>query len=182
MQMDDILLIAEETMEKTINNLKDRLTNIRAGRANPSMLDPVKVLYYGAETPLNQIANISVPEARKLQVKPYDKSILSDIEKAIYEADLGLTPNNTGDMIFISIPELTEDRRKELVKQAKGMSEEAKVALRNIRQDAMNDVKKLELSEDEEKRAEKEVQDLINKYNKIVEDVLGDKEEELMTI
>ena len=182
MQMDDILLIAEETMEKTINNLKDRLTNIRAGRANPSMLDPVKVLYYGAKTPLNQIANISVPEARKLQVKPYDKSILSDIEKAIYEADLGLTPNNTGDMIFISIPELTEDRRKELVKQAKGMSEEAKVALRNIRQYAMNDVKKLELSEDEERVAEKEVQDLINKYNKIVEDVLKDKEEELMTI
>ena len=107
---------------------------------------------------------------------------LSDIEKAIYEADLGLTPNNTGDMIFISIPELTEDRRKELVKQAKGMSEEAKVALRNIRQDAMNDVKKLELSEDEERIAEKEVQDLINKYNKIVEEVLSDKENELMTI
>ena len=180
--MDEILLQAEESMEKTINNLKDRFTNIRAGRANPSMLDPVKVDYYGAETPLNQLANVSVPEARKLQVKPYDKSILSDIEKAIYEANLGLTPNNTGDMIFISIPELTEDRRKELVKQAKGMSEEAKVALRNIRQDAMNDVKKLELSEDEEKRAEKEVQDLINKYNKIVEEVLSDKEEELMRI
>ncbi len=180
--MDEILLETEETMEKTINNLKDRLTNIRAGRANPSMLDPVKVMYYGAETPLNQIANISVPEARKLQIKPYDKSCLSDIEKGIYEANLGLTPNNTGDMIFISIPELTEDRRKELVKQAKGMSEEAKVALRNIRQDALSDVKKLELNEDEEKRAEKEVQDLINKYNKIVEDVLSDKEEELMTI
>ena len=180
--MDDILLVTEESMEKTINNLKDRFTNIRAGRANPSMLDPVKVLYYGAETPLNQIANISVPEARKLQVKPYDKSCLSDIEKAIYEADLGLTPNNTGDMIFISIPELTEDRRKELVKQAKAMSEEAKVALRNIRQDAMNDVKKLELSEDEEKRAQEEVQELINKYNKIVEDTLSVKEEELMTI
>lgn len=180
--MDEILLVTEESMEKTINNLKDRFTNIRAGRANPSMLDPVKVLYYGAETPLNQIANVSVPEARKLQVKPYDKSCLSDIEKAIYEADLGLTPNNTGDMIFISIPELTEDRRKELVKQAKGMSEEAKVALRNIRQDAMNDVKKLELSEDEERQAEKEVQDLINKYNKIVDETLSNKEEELMTI
>ena len=180
--MDEILLETEESMEKTINNLKDRLTNIRAGRANPSMLDPVKVMYYGAETPLNQIANISVPEARKLQIKPYDKSCLSDIEKGIYEANLGLTPNNTGDMIFISIPELTEDRRKELVKQAKVMSEEAKVALRNIRQDAMSDVKKLELNEDEEKRAEKEVQDLINKYNKIVEDVLSNKEEELMTI
>ena len=180
--MDDILLIAEEEMEKAINTYKDRLTNIRAGRANPSMLDSVKVEYYGALTPLNQLANVSVPEARKLQIKPFDKSCLADIEKGIYEANLGLTPNNTGDCIFITIPELTEDRRKELVKQAKAMSEEAKVALRNIRQDAMNDVKKLELSEDEEKRAQEEVQELINKYNKIVEDVLSDKEEELMTI
>jgi len=180
--MDEILLITEESMEKTINNLKDRLSNIRAGRANPSMLDPVKVDYYGAETPLNQLANISVPEARKLQVKPYDKSILSEIEKAIYEANLGLTPNNTGEMIFISIPELTEDRRKELVKQAKTMAEEAKVALRNIRQDSNNDIKKLELNEDEEKRSLQEVQELINTYNKKVDEVLSDKENELMTI
>ena len=180
--LDDILLEVEEKMTKSIESLKDRLTNIRAGRANPAMLDSVKVNYYGTDTPLNQVANISVPEARKLQIKPYDKSCLSDIEKAIYEADLGLTPNNTGEVIFISIPELTEDRRRELVKQAKAMSEEAKIALRNIRQDALSDVKKLELSEDEEKRAEQEVQDLINKYNKIVEDILKDKEEELMTI
>ena len=181
--MDEIYLETEESMEKTISNLKDRLTNIRAGRANPAMLDTVKVDYYGAETPLNQLANVSVPEARKLQVKPYDKSILSDIEKAIYEANLGLTPNNTGDMIFISIPELTEDRRKELVKQAKGMAEEAKVALRNIRQDANSDIKKLELNEDEEKGLINEVQqELINTYNKKVDEVLSSKEEELMTI
>ena len=180
--MDEIYLETEESMEKTISNLKDRLTNIRAGRANPAMLDTVKVDYYGAETPLNQLANVSVPEARKLQVKPYDKSILSDIEKAIYEANLGLTPNNTGDMIFISIPELTEDRRKELVKQAKGMAEEAKVALRNIRQDANSDIKKLELNEDEEKRSMDEIQELINTYNKKVDEVLADKENELMTI
>jgi len=180
--MDEIYLETEESMEKTISNLKDRLTNIRAGRANPSMLDTVRVDYYGAETPLNQLANVSVPEARKLQVKPYDKSILSDIEKAIYEANLGLTPNNTGDMIFISIPELTEDRRKELVKQAKGMAEEAKVALRNIRQDANNNIKKLELNEDEEKRSMDEIQELINTYNKKVDEVLSSKEEELMTI
>ena len=180
--MDEIYLETEESMEKTISNLKDRLTNIRAGRANPAMLDTVKVDYYGAETPLNQLANVSVPEARKLQVKPYDKSILSDIEKAIYEANLGLTPNNTGDMIFISIPELTEDRRKELVKQAKGMAEEAKVALRNIRQDANNNIKKLELNEDEEKRSMDEIQELINTYNKKVDEVLSSKEEELMTI
>ena len=180
--MDEIYLETEESMEKTISNLKDRLTNIRAGRANPAMLDTVKVDYYGAETPLNQLANVSVPEARKLQVKPYDKSILSDIEKAIYEANLGLTPNNTGDMIFISIPELTEDRRKELVKQAKGMAEEAKVALRNIRQDANSDIKKLELNEDEEKRSMDEIHELINTYNKKVDEVLSAKEDELMTI
>ena len=182
MDSDTILLDVTDRMDKALENLEKKFTTVRAGRANPSSLDGIMVEYYGVMTPLKQLANISVPEARKLQVKPYDKSCLSDIEKGIYEADLGLTPNNTGDMIFIAIPELTEDRRKELVKQAKGMAEEAKVALRNIRQDAMSDVKKLELSEDEEKRAEQEVQELINKYNKIVEDVLSSKEEELMTI
>ena len=180
--LDDILLEVEEKMTKSIESLKDRLTNIRAGRANPAMLDGVKVSYYGTDTPLNQVANISVPEARKLQIKPYDKSCLSDIEKAIYEADLGLTPNNTGELIFISIPELTEDRRRELVKQAKAMSEEAKIALRNIRQDANNDIKRLELNEDEEKYGQNEVQELINKYNKQVEDIAAEKEKELMTI
>ena len=180
--LDDILLEVEEKMNKSIDSLKDRLTNIRAGRANPAMLDSVKVNYYGTDTPLNQIANVSVPEARRLQVKPYDKSALADIEKAIYEANLGLTPNNTGEVIFIAIPELTEDRRRELVKQAKAMGEEAKIALRNIRQDANNDIKKLELNEDEEKWGENEVQELINKYNKQVEDVAAEKEKELMTI
>ena len=180
--IDEILLEVEEKMTKSIESLKDRLTNIRAGRANPAMLDGVKVNYYGTDTPLNQIANVSVPEARRLQVKPYDKSALADIEKAIYEANLGLTPNNTGEVIFIAIPELTEDRRRELVKQAKAMSEEAKIALRNIRQDANNDIKKLELNEDEEKWGENEVQELINKYNKQVEDVAAEKEKELMTI
>lgn len=180
--IDEILLEVEEKMTKSIDSLKDRLTNIRAGRANPSMLDGVKVNYYGTDTPLNQVANISVPEARKLQIKPYDKSCLADIEKSIYEADLGLTPNNTGEVIFIAIPELTEDRRRELVKQAKAMGEEAKIALRNIRQDANSDIKKLELNEDEEKWGENEVQEFINKYNKIVEEVIDEKEKELMTI
>ena len=180
--IDEILLEVEEKMTKSIDSLKDRLTNIRAGRANPSMLDGVKVNYYGTDTPLNQVANISVPEARKLQIKPYDKSCLSDIEKAIYEADLGLTPNNTGEVIFIAIPELTEDRRRDLVKQAKAMGEEAKIALRNIRQDANSDIKKLELNEDEEKWGENEVQEIINKYNKLVEEIIDEKEKELMTI
>ena len=180
--MDEILLEAEEKMEKATQNLEHRFTQIRAGRANPNILDGVKVNYYGAPTPLNQLANVSVPEARKLQIKAFDKTCLPDIEKAIYEADLGLTPNNTGELIFITIPELTEDRRRELVKQAKAMSEEAKIALRNIRQDANNSIKRLELNEDEEKYGESEVQELINKYNKIVDEKAKEKEEELMTI
>ena len=180
--MDEILLEAEEKMQKAIENLENRFTTIRAGRANPNILDNVKVDYYGAPTPLNQLATISVPEARKLQIKAFDKTCLPDIEKGIYEADLGLTPNNTGDLIFITIPELTEDRRRELVKQAKAMSEDAKIALRNIRQDANNAIKRLELNEDEEKRGESEVQDLINKYNKITDEKAKEKEEELMTI
>ena len=180
--MDDILLITEEEMEKAISTLQDRLTNIRAGRANPSMLDSVKVDYYGALTPLNQLANVSVPEARKLQVKPFDKSALANIEKGIYEANLGLTPNNTGDVIFITIPELTEDRRKELVKQTKGITEDARIALRKVRQEANDNIKKLELNEDEEKRSLNEIQELINKYNKKVDEILDSKEKELMTI
>lgn len=180
--MDDILLMAEEGMDKAIETLNDRLTNIRAGRANPSMLDSVRVDYYGALTPLNQLANISVPEARKLQIKPFDKSALNNIEKGIYEANLGLTPNNTGEVIFITIPELTEDRRKELVKQAKGMAEDARIALRKVRQESNDNIKKLEITEDEEKRGLSEIQDLINKYNKKVDEVLEAKEKELMTI
>ena len=182
-----LLEIAQEHIingqpEKAIETYKDRLSNIRAGRANPSMLDTVKVEYYGALTPLNQLANVSVPEARKLQIKPFDKSCLSDIEKGIYEANLGLTPNNTGEVIFITIPELTEDRRKELVKQTKGITEDARIALRKVRQEANDNIKKLELNEDEEKRSLAEVQDLINEYNKKVDEIATEKEKELMTI
>ena len=182
MDIDTILLEAEEKMQKAIENLQTRFTTIRAGRANPAILDSVKVDYYGAPTPLNQLATISVPEARKLQIKAFDKTCLPDIEKAIYEADLGLTPNNTGELIFIAIPELTEERRRELVKQSKALGEEAKIALRNIRQDANNAIKRLEVNEDEEKSATNEVQELINKYNKEVEEKEKEKEEELMTI
>ncbi len=180
--MDNILLETEERMNKVIENLEIRFTTIRAGRANPAILDGVRVNYYGTPTPLNSLATISVPEARKLQIKAFDKSCLSDIEKAIYEADLGLTPNNNGELIFITIPELTEDRRRELVKQSKAMCEEAKIALRNVRQDSNNEIKKLELNDDEEKYAMNEVQELINKYNKIVDEKTKEKEEELMTI
>lgn len=180
--MDEILLETEDKMGKAIESLEIKFKKVRAGRANPAVLDCVKVMYYGALTPLNQLATISVPEARRLQIKAFDKSCLSDIEKAIYEADLGLTPNNNGELIFISIPELTEDRRKELVKQVKKMAEETKIALRNIRQDANNSFKKLETNEDEEKIGTENVQEFINEYNKIVDKKLKEKEEELMTI
>ena len=181
--LDEIILEANEKMEKTIENLLERFKTIRAGRANPAILDGVKVEYYGTPTPLNQLATVSVPEARRLQIKPFDKSCLANIEKAIFEADLGLTPNNTGELIFIAIPELTEDRRREFVKQAKTLAEEAKIALRNIRQDANNAIKKdEEINEDMEKSLMNEVQDLINDFNKKVDEKLKEKEEELMTI
>ena len=180
--MDDILLSTEEKMESTIISLENRFTNVRAGRANPSMLDGIVVEYYGVSTPLKQLANISVPEARQLMVKPFDKSILGGIEKAIFEANLGITPNNNGECIFLVIPPLTEDRRKELVKQVKTMAEEGRIALRNIRQDANTAIKNLKLPEDEEKYGNEEVQELINKYNKIIDDKLKEKENDLMTI
>ena len=146
------------------------------------MLDGIMVEYYGVPTPLKQLANISIPEARQLSIKPFDKGILGDIEKAIFEANIGITPNNNGEVIFLVIPALTEDRRKELVKQVKQIAEEAKIALRNIRQDINNDIKKEKLPEDVEKQGNEEVQELINKYNKKVDDALKIKEQELMTI
>ena len=180
--METILLNAEEKMENTISSLETRFTNVRAGRANPNMLDGVSVEYYGAPTPLKQLANISIPEARQLMIKPFDKSILGGIEKAIFEANLGITPNNNGECIFLVIPPLTEERRKELVKQVKQLAEEARIALRNIRQDANTGIKNLKLPEDTEKEGNNEVQELINKYNKVIDEKLKVKEQELMTI
>ena len=180
--MDEILLNAEEKMENTISSLEYKFTNVRAGRANPSMLDGITVEYYGTETPLKQLANISVPEARQLMIKPFDRGILGGIEKAIFEANLGITPNNNGECIFLVIPPLTEDRRKELVKQVKSLAEEARIALRNIRQEANTGLKNLKLPEDTEKEGNEEVQELINKYNKTVDEKLKLKEQDLMTI
>ena len=180
--MDDILLSCEEKMEKTIGSLDNKFTTVRAGRANPNMLDGINVSYYGIETPIKSLANISIPEARQLMIKPFDKSILGDIEKAIFEANLGITPTNNGECIYLVIPALTEDRRKELVKQVKQLAEDAKIALRNIRQDSNNEVKNLKLTEDDERIGNEEIQDLIGKYNKIVDERLKDKEKELMTI
>lgn len=169
-------------MKSSIENLKHRFTTVRAGRANPALVNNIKVAYYGVDTPLVQLATVSVPEARQLHIKPFDKSCLKDIEKAIFEANLGVTPTNNGEIIIITIPELTEERRKEYVKEAKGLAEEAKIALRNIRQDANNAIKKLEIPEDDQKGAQDDVQELIVKYNKVIEEKLKAKEEELMSI
>ena len=173
---------AEKKMGQTIESLKNKLLNIRAGRANPAMLNGVMVSYYGTPTPIQSVANITVPEAKQLFIKPYDRSTLKDIERAINEANLGIAPTNNGEMIILTIPDLTEERRREYVKQAKAVGEEAKVALRNIRQDANNEIKKCEYPEDEEKMYLDEIQELIAKYNKLVDDEIREKEEELMQV
>lgn len=172
----------ESKMEKVIKNLDERLTTIRAGRANPSMLHGIMVPYYGTPTPIQSLANITVPEAREMFVKPFDRSVLKDMERAIHEANLGFSPVNNGEMIILAIPELTEERRREYVKQAKAVCEEAKIALRTIRQDANNDIKALELPEDEEKQELEDIQELINKYNKIIDEKGKEKEAELMAV
>ena len=178
--MDEILMGASMKMESSIENMEHRFANVRAGRASASIVNGVLVSYYGVDTPLQQLANISIPEARQICIKPYDKSCLSAIEKAIYESNIGLTPNNNGEVIILNIPPLTEETRKEYVKQVKAMAEEAKIALRNIRQDANNDIKKLELTDDEKKSGNEDVQELIDKFNKKVEEKLKEKEDELM--
>ena len=180
--MEEILLEVETRMESAIENMEKRFINVRAGRANPSILDGVMVSYYGVMTPLKQLATISVPEARQLMIKPFDRGSLGAIEKGIFEANIGLTPNNNGEVIILNIPALTEETRRDYVKQVKSMAEECKIALRNIRQDGNNDIKKLELPEDDIKAGNEEVQELINKYNKVVEEKLKIKEEELMSV
>ena len=178
----DYLNEIEFKMEEAMENLEKRLSTVRAGRANPNMLSNIVVDYYGTPTPLNSLANITVPEARQLFVKPFDKGTLKDIDHAIQEANLGINPTNNGEMIILTLPELTEDRRKEYVKQAKGIGDDAKVSLRNIRQEGNNKIKADELPEDEEKRILEEIQNLINKYNKVVEEKIKEKEKELMEV
>lgn len=180
--MNELIENTELEMQGAIETLEKRLLNIRAGRANPSILDGVMIIYYGTPTPLKQLANISIPEARQLMIKPFDKSILQAIEKGIYEANIGLTPNNNGEVIILNIPALTEETRREYVKDAKKIAEEAKVQLRNIRQDANNSLKKLEITEDDNKYAQNEIQELINKYNKVVDEKFSVKEKELMSV
>ena len=169
-------------MDKVIESLESRLTTVRAGRANPNILNGIMVEYYGVPTPIQGIANISIPEARQLVIKPFDKSALKNIEKALFEANLGMAPTNNGEVLILTLPELTEDSRRTFVKQVKDMAEDARIALRNVRQDANNAIKRQEFSENEEKIYLESVQKLIDKYNDIVEEKFKEKEKELMTI
>ncbi|MDD6879102.1 MAG: ribosome recycling factor [bacterium] len=178
----EILNETKEKMNKALESVDRKFASVRAGRANPSSLDGVVVSYYGVDTPLKSLATISVPEARQLQIKPFDRSCLSAIEKAIFESNLGYTPNNDGETIRIVIPALTEERRIELTKQVKSLAEDGKVSIRNIRRDAIEDLKLLELPEDVLKHEENEVQNLVNEFNKKIDEKLKEKEQELLTV
>ena len=173
-------------MDKTLEVLGENFGSVRAGRANAKVLDRISVEYYGQETPLKGVATISSPDARTLVIQPWDGKLLKDIQKAIQASDLGINPQNDGRVIRLVFPQLTEERRKDLTKQVRKYSEEAKVAMRNIRRDGMDYIKKLkknsEITEDDQKKAEKDLQDLLDKYIKKVDDVLAAKEKELMAI
>ena len=173
-------------MEKALDHLQDEFGAVRAGRANAKVLDRISVEYYGSETPLAGVATISSPDARTLVVQPWDTSLLKEIQKAIQASDLGINPQNDGRVIRLVFPQLTEERRKELTKQVKKYAEDAKVAMRNIRRDGMDYVKKLkknsEITEDDQKKAEKDLQDMLDKYTKRADDALAAKEKELMAI
>lgn len=176
----------EEKMSKTIDSYKDELNSIRAGRANPSLLDRISIDYYGAVTPLNQMANISAPEPRMIVIQPYDASIIGEIEKAIQTSDLGLNPSNDGKIIRLSIPQLTEERRKDLIKVVKKASENAKVAIRNQRRDANDAIKKMlkdsEITEDDSKSAETKVQEITDKKVSAIDKLTEEKEKELLEV
>jgi len=182
----DVLKEAQDHMQKAIEVLKKEFATMRVGRATPALLEKVLVDYYGSQMPVNQLATITAPEARLLVIQPWDKGAIAAIEKAIMKSDLGITPTNDGSVIRLAIPPLTQERRQELVKVAKKKAEEARVAIRNIRRDANDQIKDLEkekvVSEDEGKRAQDEVQKLTDKYIKTVDDLLKAKEEEIMSV
>ncbi len=184
--IDETMMEAEEKMENAVNSLTHEFARVSTGRANPAMLDPVYVDYYGAKTPLKQLANISIPEGNQLLIKPFDKSSVKDVEKAINAANLGVNPNNEGDQIRIVMPQLDENRRKELVKQVKKSAENARVKIRNARREANDAIKKLEkkseLTEDESNDYQEEVQKLTDKYIGKVDDELKRKEDDLLTV
>lgn len=184
--MSDFVKDAESKMQKTIEAVKADFASVRAGRANASVLDRVQVEYYGSPTPLNQVASISSPDPRQLVIQPWDSSLLREIEKAILTSELGINPQNDGKVIRLTFPQLTEERRKELTKQVRKYSEEGKVALRNIRRDAMDEFKKKkkasEITEDDLKELEKELQDLTDKRCKDIDELTVKKEQELMAV
>lgn len=181
-----VIATTKERMDKAVTALSRELATIRAGRANASLLDKVSVDYYGAPTPINQLAGVSVPEARLLVIQPYDKTILGEIEKAILKSDLGLNPSNDGSIIRIAIPALTEERRKELVKLVKKEAEEAKIGIRNIRRDGNDDLKKLEkngeITEDELRGYTEDIQKVTDAHIQKIDEVAKEKEKEIMTV
>ncbi|WP_428235454.1 ribosome recycling factor [Gracilimonas sp.] len=185
-ELQEIIDEAEINMDEATAYFKKELSHVRAGKANPALLEGIKVEYYGSQTPLQQLANVSAPEARLLVVQPYDKSSMEDIEKAIMSGGLGLNPNNDGERILIPLPVLTEERRKELVKHSKDIAEKAKISIRNTRRDANDAIKKKveseSLSEDSKYEAEDEVQSLTDKYTAKVDELLEKKEKEIMTV
>lgn len=176
----------EEKMTKTVENLEGEYATIRAGRANPNILNKIKVEYYGVPTPMQQLANITVPEARTLMIAPWEPSLVKAIEKAILNSDLGLTPNNDGKNIILNFPELTEERRKEIVKDIKKKGENAKVAIRNVRRDANDAIKKMEkagdISEDELKTNEDKIQKMTDKYVGLIDKAIEEKSTEILTV
>lgn len=177
-----ILDSTEEAMQNALAHLEKALVNIRAGKASPQMLGSVFVDYYGSQTPLSQVANVSTPDSRTITIQPWEKSMIQPIEKAILAANLGFNPMNNGDYVIISVPPLTEERRKDLVKQAKGESEDAKISVRNARQEANKEIKKVETSEDIKKDTEEKVQKLTDKYIKKVDEILAVKESEILKV
>lgn len=172
----------EKLLNDAIDAMKDRFKTIQTGRANPNIFDTVEVFYYETITPLKSLAQISTPNAREMIIKPFDKSALKEIEKAIFEANMGFTPNNDGEVIRIVIPPLTEERRKDLAKEIKAFGEEGKISIRNIRKEALNDLRDSEESEDFIKQQEKEIQELIDKYNKLVDSLVDEKNQDILNI
>ncbi len=184
--IDDALLEAEEKMDKAVERAREELSHIRTGRANAGMFNPIPVDYYGAPTPLRQLATVSAPEARLLTIQPYDKSSIGAIEKAIMESDVGLTPSNDGQIIRLQVPELTEERRKQLVKVVRSIAEEGRVGIRNIRRDTMHDLRELrdagEAGSDDEHRAEEALQKLTDEKVKELDALLKGKEDEILEV
>ncbi|WP_417884815.1 ribosome recycling factor [Zunongwangia sp.] len=182
---DEIELIVEtakEGMDDAINHLKKQLANIRAGKATPSMLNGILVEYYGSQTPLNQVANVNTPDARTISIQPFEKGTIPNIEKGILQANIGFNPMNNGESVIINVPPLTEERRKQLVKQAKGEAEDAKIGIRNNRKVANNELKAVDASEDLKKTVEEDIQELTDTHIKKIDEILAVKEKEIMTI